>query len=240
MRSLKDLIKNDSTVWIYCEDKKLQKLFLFQAETEGFHALDGDKPTELSLHKFYGINDEMTMGYVSGMVWSKTRETAQDRHIRIDYGKYITGKEARMDNHNRKEWKQLLDVKGVLKYEGMTMNGAPFGAGTLYYPNGKIYQEGVFGDKGLLCGTEYYPNGNKRFSGIYKYNGGYGPNYPIYGTFYKRNGKFSYEGEIKVHRSGLGWPTVDYPIEFGHVIQRSAPDREFFDDKIEIDGKPGE
>lgn len=235
MRLLTDLFERQPTVWIYCEDEKLQKLFLLQAESEGFRALNGDKPTKLSLRKYYGINDDMTMGYLAGMIWCMTKKNKQDQHDRVDYGKYISGKGARMDKHDIREWKMLFDAKGVLRYEGMTVNGEPFGAGTLYYSNGKIYQEGVFGKKGLLCGTEYYSNGNKRFSGMYKYNGGYGPNYPQYGSFYKRNGRISYEGEIKVRRSGLGWPTVEYPVEFGSVIQRGAPNMELFDFQIEID-----
>lgn len=127
-----------------------------------------------------------------------------------------------MTNKNR-IWKQLFYRNGVLKYEGMTVDGKPFGPGTMYYSNGTIYKEGVFGIKGLLCGTEYYPNGNKRFSGLYKYNPGYGPNYPKYGACFHEDGSAWYEGEIKIHRSGLGWPFVDYPVDYGPVVLKETP-----------------
>lgn len=90
MRLLKDLIQNASTVWIYCESEALQKHFLKQAETEGFRAINGQKPTELFKHQLYGINDDMTVGYLSAMIWSLTFQTGSDEHIRIDYGKYIS------------------------------------------------------------------------------------------------------------------------------------------------------
>jgi hypothetical protein len=47
-------------------------------------------------------------------------------------------------------------------YEGYTLNDKPCGEGTSYYPNGKIFQEGIFDIKGLIKGAEYYPNGNIR------------------------------------------------------------------------------
>ncbi len=45
----------------------------------------------------------------------------------------------------------------VLLYEGCLYRGKPCGMGISYYPNGNIYQEGIFGIKGLLIGKEYFP-----------------------------------------------------------------------------------
>ena len=239
MRFLKDLIEKYSDVWIYCADKNLQRLFLIQADSEGFRALNGEKPADMRCQKLYGISSDYSVGYLSSMVWSMTKGTG-DRHVRIDYGKFIKGADARMDLCDRQVWKKLFDGHGVLKYEGMTVNGEPHGAGTLYYPSGCIYKEGVFGGKGLLCGTEYYPNGNKRFTGSYRYNSGNGPNYPVYGTFFHKDGSLGYEGNIMVHRSGSGWPSVDYPVDYGPVEQEGIPDMEFFDFCIEIDDGSGE
>ena len=93
MRTLKSLVKNASTVWFYCANEELQKQFLKQAETEGFLALNGQKPTELFCQHFYGINDDMTMGYLSNMIWCLTFRTGKDTHVRVDYEKYICGEE---------------------------------------------------------------------------------------------------------------------------------------------------
>lgn len=93
MRLLKELIKNDGTVWIYCESEKFQEKFLKQAEAEGFIALNGDIPTKLFRHQLYGISDDMTMGYLSNMIWWLSLRTNKDKHIRVDYKKYISGDE---------------------------------------------------------------------------------------------------------------------------------------------------
>ena len=93
----------------------------------------------------------------------------------------------------------------------------------MYYPDGTIYQEGVFGPKGLLCGKEYYPTGKLRFEGLYRYNMGYGPNYPICGKAYNPAGEQIYEGEFQIRRSGLGYPFVVKPEDFGPVPQKEKP-----------------
>ena len=93
MHTLKSLIENNETVWFYCANEELQKQFLKQSEEEGFLALNGQKPTELFNQHFYGINDDMTMGYLSNMIWCLTFQTGKDSHLRIDYGKYIADEE---------------------------------------------------------------------------------------------------------------------------------------------------
>lgn len=93
MRTLKALIDNNNTIWIYCKDKELAKSFLEQCENEGFLALNGQKPTELFHHSFYGISDDMTMGFLSSMIWSMTLRNGNDNHVRIDYEKFISGED---------------------------------------------------------------------------------------------------------------------------------------------------
>jgi len=92
MRALKDLINEHETVWIYCDTEELQSSFLDQAEDEGFLALNDQKPTALFHHKLYGISNDMTMGYLSSMIWSLTIQE-NDNHTRIDYGRFISGNE---------------------------------------------------------------------------------------------------------------------------------------------------
>ena len=93
MKTLKSLFGNNETVWIYCENSSCQEQFLKQAEDEGFLALNGQKPTELSRQMLYGINDDMTMGYLSVMIWTRTFRAGMDSHFRVDYRKFISGDE---------------------------------------------------------------------------------------------------------------------------------------------------
>lgn len=132
---------------------------------------------------------------------------------------------------NNRIWKKLYYQSGRLKYEGFVSDdNKPEGAGTMYYPDGKIYKEGIFNYKGLICGTEFYSNGNKRFSGLYHCNDGYGPHYPLYGEFFYEDGRHCYSGEIhyKFHGS-LWWPEVVFPVWYGKVNLPGAPNYDFYD-----------
>lgn len=93
MRLLSILIENNDTVWIYCRTEALAESFLQQCEDEGFRALNGHNPASLFLHKFYGISGDMTMGYLSGMIWSLTAQNSDDKHVRVDYEKFISDEE---------------------------------------------------------------------------------------------------------------------------------------------------
>ena len=118
----------------------------------------------------------------------------------------------------------LKDAGGRTLYVGELKKGKPYGTGTAYFANGTVYQEGEFGIKGLLRGKEYYPNGRLRFEGEYRLNDAYGPNYPIQGNCYDREGKLIYAGKLDVVRKGLGWPVVLKPEEFGNVVQKEKPE----------------
>ena len=120
-------------------------------------------------------------------------------------------------------WKTILSDEGIRLYEGFTLNDKPYGSGTSYFKNGGIYQEGVFGIKGLLCGKEYYPNGQLRFEGAYELCRGYGPNYPVCGKCYNEEGNLYFKGELTVRLSGLGYPMIVAPTEYGSVRQKNIP-----------------
>ena len=128
----------------------------------------------------------------------------------------------------KQEWKELRDENGVLLYEGFTINEKPRGKGKTYWPNGNIYQDGRFNVKGLVKGKEYYPNGKLRFEGTYKINKAYGPNYPIKGKCYDQNGKLYYEGKFEFKASGVGYPVVSKPADFGPVTQSDKPKIDYF------------
>ena len=93
MKTIKELVRLYGDVWVYCKNEELQVQFLNQAENEGFIALNGQKPSELFHHKLYGLSDDMTMGYLSGMVWCYSARNPKDTIIRIDYEKYLSDEE---------------------------------------------------------------------------------------------------------------------------------------------------
>ena len=122
-------------------------------------------------------------------------------------------------------WKQLYDRDGNLVYEGFASeDNVPTGAGTAFFSNGNRYQEGIWGEKGLLTGREYYPTGQLKFEGVYMLNPRYGPNYPVYGRFFSEKGILVFDGRFKTWRSGVGWPSVMEPEVHGNVLQKGAPD----------------
>ncbi len=100
MNTLKALVEKNHVVWIYCRTKELSKQFLRQCEDEGFLALNGQKPTELGLNDLFGINHNMTMGYLMRMCCALGDSGAAidvgtgenvSRPVRIDYEKYLEG-----------------------------------------------------------------------------------------------------------------------------------------------------
>ena len=119
--------------------------------------------------------------------------------------------------------KQIFNGKKELIYIGNTYKNKPCGAGTSFYPDGTIYQEGIFGIKGILMGREYYPDGKLRFAGVYGLNHGYGPNYPEYGVFKDREGKEVFSGFFEMTFSQIGFPRVRSPADYGSILQEEAP-----------------
>ncbi|MBO7451057.1 MAG: hypothetical protein J6U54_11900 [Clostridiales bacterium] len=126
------------------------------------------------------------------------------------------------------EWKKIYAEDGTLMYEGSTLFGKPYGLGTSYYSNGNKCQEGIFDVKGLVQGREYYMNGILRFEGTYKINKAYGPNYPVYGTCYDKDGNEYFQGRLSLKFGGVGYPSVTKPEEFGPIPLECAPELEKF------------
>ena len=123
---------------------------------------------------------------------------------------------------------KIYSDDGVLLYDGSTLGGKPYGPGTAYWPDGTVYQEGIFDVKGLVCGREYYPTGILRFEGAYRICHGYGPNYPRYGSCFDENGKryfdSYFDGPLKYSfDAGIGYPHVEEPKQFDSVIQENIP-----------------
>lgn len=126
---------------------------------------------------------------------------------------------------------RLLSDDGTLLYEGYTLEGKPFGLGTAYFENGKVYREGVFDIKGISQGREYYPSGRLRFEGQWALNHGYGPNAPKFGKFYSQDGDLLFSGKFKVKKGGVGWPMIQEPKGF-KIKQDESPKITYFNGQI--------
>ena len=70
---------------------------------------------------------------------------------------------------------------------------------------------------------EYYQNGFLRFDGKWEKNKGYGPNIPKEGSFYSPDGELVFTGSVSCRKSGLGYPLVVKPNEYGAVVQTNCP-----------------
>jgi len=119
---------------------------------------------------------------------------------------------------------KLLSTDGALLYEGYLYKGKPCGDGVSYYENGNKFQEGHFGIKGLLSGKEYYPDGHLRFEGLFRLNKAYGPNAPVSGSYYDREGNLVYQGNFKLRFGGVGYPSVVIPETYGPIPQSARPE----------------
>ena len=118
---------------------------------------------------------------------------------------------------------EVRDESGRLLYEGQLLEGKPFGTGRSYYPDGTVYQDGIFGVKGLMRGKEFYPDGTLRLDAVFRLNRAYGPNIPEAGKYYDREGTLVYEGKFPVRCGGVGYPTVEGIPGFGGVMQKEMP-----------------
>ena len=67
-------------------------------------------------------------------------------------------------------------------------------------------------------------------------NKGYGPNYPVYGKCFDTQGELYFEGQFRIRKSGLGYPFVEEPAQYGNVVQYGSPPfyRFMWDDATEL------
>lgn len=145
-------------------------------------------------------------------------EIAQTRITRERLGQIFFNEENREWNNihlvlPEPVWDKIYE-DGCLIYEGFTIDQKAFGAGKAFYRDGTPMAEGIFGIKGLLYGREYYPSGIIRFEGSFRLNQAYGPNYPIYGSWFDEEGKLLFHGKFEFFRSSLGYPLIDEPKGF--------------------------
>ncbi len=123
--------------------------------------------------------------------------------------------------------KRIFSEDNKLLYEGYTLHNAPYGFGTAYFADGKVYREGIFDIKGIVQGREYYPSGQLRFEGQWSLTTGYGPNAPYEGNAYGEDGELLYSGKFEIKRGGVGWPMIRKPKGFP-AEQKQRPKIEYF------------
>ena len=143
-----------------------------------------------------------------------------------------------MGNKKKTVWKKIYSEDGsTLVYEGYTFNGKPYGRGTVYYPDGSKYLDGVFDIKGLIEGKEYYENGQIRFDGKFRIHQNYGPNPPISGKLYNENGDLLFSGDFKLTYGGVGYPMVVEPKEYGPIGHKKVKFEPVMWDNMECHSK---
>ena len=96
MRTITNLLSLDGRVYVFLAGDALTKRFLQDAEAEGFTFSDGAKPAERKSADIYAVNPDLTINYVNfvgHMIFACVDNVGGEALIRIDYGKYISGRE---------------------------------------------------------------------------------------------------------------------------------------------------
>ena len=90
---VRKLAAQDGRVYVYLADEAIGRLFLEQAEQEGFAFGDGVKPTQRHWSDFMAVNHDGTINYVATngrIAWSNGAKTVGgETLIRVDYRKYL-------------------------------------------------------------------------------------------------------------------------------------------------------
>lgn len=96
--------------------------------------------------------------------------------------------EGEMNGYGRK-WFLDTGNSNVYKMEATYINGVLDGAGKKYYPNGKLYFDGIYKDGKAISGSMYFINGSLQYEG--KWNGN---DYNGKGKLYWKEGNLRYDG----------------------------------------------
>ena len=99
MRTIMDLAKMDGRVYVYLKDTDICNQFLRDAEAEGFTFGDGVKPTKREGSDIFAVNADQTINYVGfagHMAFGAAKKVADQKLIRVDYEKYVSGEDEYM------------------------------------------------------------------------------------------------------------------------------------------------
>ena len=95
MRTITDLLSSNGRGYVYLASKELAEQFLSHAEAEGFTYGDGVDPTKRHTSDIFALNSNRTINYVGWaghMAFHHPDKVMGQKLIRIDYGRYISGK----------------------------------------------------------------------------------------------------------------------------------------------------
>ena len=96
MRTIANLLNLDGRVYVHLSNKNVAKIFLQNAESEGFRFGNGKKPTKRKWDDIYALNKDFTInyvGYIGHNAFHHPNHFDNDKLIRIDYSAYLSGAE---------------------------------------------------------------------------------------------------------------------------------------------------
>lgn len=97
MRTIAELLNLDGRVYVYVPNKNIRRLFLKNAQEEGFMFADGLKPTRRRAYDdIYALNKDFTLnfvGYIGHIAFHHPNGFDNDKMIRIDYSAYVSNAE---------------------------------------------------------------------------------------------------------------------------------------------------
>ena len=105
MRTIGNLLALNGRVYVYLPSTALVTLFLKNAEAEGFTFGADRKPTESPHADIIALNMDWTLnyvGYVGHLAFGMADEVGGKKLIRVDYGKYLAGRDDYIMKKNAK------------------------------------------------------------------------------------------------------------------------------------------
>ena len=96
MRTIAGLLNLDGRVYVHLSSKNVAKIFLQNAESEGFRFGDGKKPTKRKWDDIYALNKDFTLnfvGYIGHIAFHHPEVPNDCNLIRVDYSAYLSGAE---------------------------------------------------------------------------------------------------------------------------------------------------
>ena len=96
MRTIAELLNLDGRVYVYLSSKNVAKIFLQNAESEGFRFGDGKKPTKRKWDDIYALNKDFALnfvGYIGHIAFHHPEVPNDCNLIRVDYAAYLSGAE---------------------------------------------------------------------------------------------------------------------------------------------------
>ena len=96
MRTIANLLNLDGRVYVHLSNKNVAKIFLQNAESEGFRFGNGKKPTKRKWDDIYALNKDFTInyvGYIGHIAFHHPEVPNNYNLIRVDYAAYLSGAE---------------------------------------------------------------------------------------------------------------------------------------------------